>query len=84
MEEFRVQPASIEGGRVMGYMVVQATLVERIIEAQQKDVELQGKFAKMIAKDPGDWSVRGDGGFRFKNRLIVPESSDIKKDIDQD
>ena len=35
----------------------------------------------MIAKDPGDWSVGSDGGLRFKNQLVVPESGDIKKDI---
>ena len=34
MAEFGVQPASIEGVRVLGYMVVQATLVDQIIEAQ--------------------------------------------------
>ena len=66
---------------MLGCMVVQATVVNRIIEAQQKDVELQVKFAKMIAKDPDDWSIGSDGGLRFKNRLIVPESSDIKKEI---
>ena len=81
MAEFGVQPVLIEGGGVLGCMVVQDTLVDRIFEAQQKDVELRGKFAKMIAKDPGDWSIGSDGGFRFKNWLIVPKSSDIKKDI---
>ena len=35
----------------------------------------------MIAKDPGDWSIGSDGGFRFKNRLIMPELSDVKKDL---
>ena len=35
----------------------------------------------MIDKDLGDWSTGSDGGFKFKNRLIVLESSDIKKDI---
>ena len=70
--KFGVRPTSTEGGRVLGCMVVQATLVDRIIKAQQKDVELQGKFAKMIAKDLDDWSLGSDGGLRFKNRLIVP------------
>ena len=40
MVKFRTQLASIEEGRVLGYMVVQATLVDRIIETQQKDDEL--------------------------------------------
>ena len=33
MAESKVQPTSIEGGRVLGCMFVQATLVDRIIEA---------------------------------------------------
>ena len=81
MVEFGAQPASTEGGRVLGCIVVQATLIDQIIEAQYKDVELEGKFAKMIANSPGDWSIGSNRGFRFKNRLIVPELSDIKKDI---
>ena len=35
----------------------------------------------MIAKNLDDWSIGNDGGFKFKNRIIVPKSSDIKKDI---
>ena len=66
---------------MLGCMVVQAALVDWIIEAQQKDVELRGKLAKMIANDPDDWSIGSDGGLRFKNWLIMPESSYIKKDI---
>ena len=40
MAEYGVQPTSIERGRVLGCMVVQATLVDWIIEAQQEDVDL--------------------------------------------
>ena len=79
--EFRVQPTTADEGRMLGCMVMQATLVDQIIEAQQNDDKLRGKFAKMIAKDPGDWSIGSDGGFRFKNRLIVPKTGSIKKDI---
>ena len=81
MAEFRIQPASKEGSRVLGCMVVQATLVDWIIEAQQKDVELRGKFTKMIAKDLSDWSIWSDGGLKFKNWLSVPKIGNIKKDL---
>ena len=64
-----------------GCIVVQATLVDRIIESQREDVDLRGKSSKRIAKDPGDWSIRSNRGFRFKNRFIMPKSGDNKKDI---
>ena len=35
----------------------------------------------MIAKDPGDWSIGSNVGLKSKNWPIVPESSNIKKDI---
>ena len=35
----------------------------------------------MIAKDPSDWSIGSDQELKFKNHLIVPKLSDIKKDI---
>ena len=51
MSEFGVQPVASGGGRIMGCLVIQATLVNRIIEAQLKD-ELRKWFDKMVAKDP--------------------------------
>ena len=35
----------------------------------------------MVAKDPTDWNIGRDGGLKFKNRLIVPNTDDIRKDI---
>ena len=65
----------------MGCLVIQATLVNRIIEAQLKDGELRKWFDKMTAKDQADWSIGSDGGLRLKNRLIMPNADDIRKDI---
>ena len=81
MAEFGVQPVALGGGRIMGCLVIQATLVNRIIEAQLKDAELRKWFDKMVAKDPADWNIGGDGGLRLKNRLVVPNTDDIRKDI---
>ena len=65
----------------MGYLVIQATLVNQIIEAQFKDKELQKWFNKMTSKDLADWNIGSDRGLRFKNWLIVPDMYDIMKDI---
>ena len=35
----------------------------------------------MVAKDPTDWNIGGDGELRLKNRLVVPNTDDIRKDI---
>ena len=54
MLEFGVQPVASGGGRIMGCLMIQATLVNWIIEAQLKDEELRKWFDKMVAKDLAD------------------------------
>ena len=48
MEEFRVQPVDIEERRMLGCLVVQATLIDQIIEAQQKYEGLHKWFVNII------------------------------------
>ena len=54
MVEFGVQPVAVEEGRVLGCLVVQATIVDQIVEAQQQDEGLRKRTIKMIAKDPNN------------------------------
>ena len=84
MSEFGVQPVTSGKGRIMGCLMIQATLVNRIIEAQLKDEELRKWFDKTVAKDPADWNIGRDGGLRLKNRLVVPNADEIKKDIPEE
>ena len=63
----------VEDRNFLWCFVVQLILVRWILEAQQKDGELQEWFMKMVAQNSVEWSVSSDGGFQFKNHLIVPK-----------
>ena len=68
-------------GRHFWCLVIQPTLISRILEAQQKDEGLKKWFAKASAKEPEKWSVEPDGAFRCRNRLCVPNTENLRKDI---
>ena len=50
MVKFGVQPIALKEGRILGCLVIQATLVNQIIETQQKDEGLRKWFYKMIVR----------------------------------
>ena len=62
MSKFNILTASTNKGRRFGYLVVQPTLIERILEAQNKDESLQKWFTKASAKGPENWNICLDGG----------------------
>ena len=49
--------------------------------AQQKDEGLQKWFTRALAKEPAEWNIGTDGGFRCKNRLCVPNNEGLRKEI---
>ena len=84
LSEFDFQISEDRGGSHFGCLVVQPTLVSRIIEAQKEDDKFQQWFTKMLEKDSVDWIVGTDGGYRYRNRLCVPKSGELRKDILED
>ena len=60
---------------------MQPTIISRILEAQQGDEKMKQWFDKASVKEPEEWSVGSDGGFRCRNRLCVPDLEDLRKDI---
>ena len=81
LAEFDVQATTSERGRHFGCLAVQPTLISRILEAQQKDEEMKKWFARASAKEPEEWSIGADGGFRCRDRLCVPDEESLRKDI---
>ena len=71
LAKFDVQATTSEGGRHFGCLVMQPTLISRILEAQQEDEEMKKWFARASAKEPEEWSIGADGGFRCRDRLCV-------------
>ena len=79
--EFDWQPATTEEGKPFGCLVVQPTLVSRILEAHQNDGGLRKWFDKVSAKDPIEWNIGLDGSLRCWNCFIMPDVDNIRKDI---
>ena len=69
LTEFDIQATMTEEGRPFGCLRVQPTLIDCILEAQGKDEGLKKWFEKVSVKDPTEWSIGIDGGFRCTNRL---------------
>ena len=51
------------------------------MEAQQEDEKMKHWFDRASAKEPEEWSVGSDGGFRCRNWLFVPDIEDLRKYI---
>ena len=81
LSEFGLQMKKIGKGRHFGCLVIQPTIMSKILEAQQGCDELKEWFEKMAAKEPETWSIGSDGGLRCKNRLSVLKDKEFRKDI---
>ena len=81
MSELDIQPTESEERRHFGCLVIQPTIIKRILEAQKNDEGLQVWFTRMSAKEPTKWSIGLDGRFRCRNRLCVPDVDGLRQDI---
>ena len=80
--EYDLQEAvGAETGQHFGCLVVQPTIINRILEAQKENEGLQTWFAKVLAKDPENWSIGPDGALKSRVRLCVPDIGTLRKDI---
>ena len=62
-------------------IVVQPTIISRIIQAQGDDEELVKHVREMKEKCPEDWSMQDGEGMRFRGRLCIPNVAPLKEDI---
>ncbi|XP_059629608.1 uncharacterized protein LOC132272482 [Cornus florida] len=82
LAEFSIMPSSQSKGALLCSLIIQLTLINRIIYAQNQDDRLQAKAVK-ATNDEGDvdWTCGVDGSMRFRGRLCVPDLADLKKEI---
>ena len=73
----------MEQGRAafLGSMVLESSLISRVIESQQGDPECTRWKQAVNPTTQGDWKLDSNGGLLFQDRLVVPESEDLRKDI---
>ena len=63
-------------------IVVEPTLMRKIIDAQNQDDELQETMTKFMTDERNvDWRIGSDGGIRFRDRLCVPNKLSLKKEV---
>ena len=82
--EYDLQATTETGTEIeqhFGCLIVQPTIISRVLEAQKKDQGLQQWFAKVSAKEPEEWTISSDGALKYRNRLCVPDISHLRKDI---
>jgi hypothetical protein len=79
--EYKVSPSMTQEGIFIGNLVVQPTLISRIIQAQEGEKELLEYVQKMKEKNPRDWSVQRESGIRFRGRLCVPNVAELKDEV---
>ena len=81
LSEFDIQISEDREGSHFSCLVVQPTLVSRIIEAQKEDDKFQLWVTKISEKDSDEWTIGIDRGYRCRNRFRVPDSGELRKDI---
>ena len=62
-------------------LVVQPTLMERIVKGQTVDEFLKEKKDEIQKGKTTDFHISDDGSLRYRGRLCVPENEGIKRDI---
>ena len=75
-------PLSLNHAEVLAHIALVLDLLEQIIIEQKQDVSEILSIYKLIAKGCGPhFSIDDQGVVRFKNRLVVPSSDELKRKI---
>nr|XP_027101530.1 uncharacterized protein LOC113722418 [Coffea arabica] len=60
---------------------ITSTLIPRIKEAQKDDCQVQKWKERVEKRSIPDFNVNSDGVLRYRTRLVVPQDTDIKREI---
>ena len=73
---------SLNHAKVLAHIALVSDLLEQLIIEQRQDVLEISSIKKLIAKGRGPhFSVDDQGVVRFKNRLVVPSSDELRRKI---
>ena len=79
--EHNLSPSPVMGQAYIGNIIVQPTIISRIIPAQGDDEELVKHVREMKEKCPEDWSMQDGEEMLFRGRLCIPNVAPLKEDI---
>ena len=75
-------PLYLNHAEVLAHIALVSDLLEQLIIEQRQDVLEIPSIKKLIAKERGPhFSVDDQGVVRFKNRLVVPSSDELRRKI---
>ena len=65
-----------------GSLVATPSLLSRVIDSQWQDVEIMS-IRNRVQSGMGDegWTVHADGSLRYRGRVVVPQSADLREEI---
>ncbi|XP_071901870.1 uncharacterized protein [Coffea arabica] len=66
---------------ILGNIEVKSTLLDRIKEGQMKEPTVQKWVERVKKGELPDFNLGLDGILRFRNRVVVPEDEELKKEI---
>ena len=66
----------------LGSLVATPSLLNRVIESQWQDAEIVS-IRDRVQSGTGDegWTVHADGSLRYRGRVVVPQSTDLREEI---
>ena len=79
--QFRLQYSEQTQGD-LGSLVATLSLLSRVIESQGQDVEISSirDWVQSGTCDEG-WSIHTDGSLMYRGRVVVPQLTDLRKEI---
>ena len=79
--QFRLQ-YSAQAERALGSLVAMPSLLSKVIESQGQDVEISS-IRDWVQSGIGDegWTIHTDDSLCYKGRVVVPQSTDYRKEI---
>ena len=66
----------------LGSMMATPSLLSRVIESQVQDAELVSIRARIQSSTAGEgWAIHTDGSLRYRGRVMVPQSMDLRRSL---
>ena len=81
LKEINVELQFKEPRVLLAHFRVQPTLVEKVKIAQESDPNLVKIMEEVKEGNRAEFGIRGDGVLQFRNRLCVPNNTELKREI---
>ena len=70
-----------DGGTVVAELIARPNLLNRVLEAQEKDEKIYATMKQIEDGKEIEFEVKGDRSLYYKDRVFVPNDCELKKAI---